>query len=279
MFAGLLNAALNMILVIVFHLGVAGAAIATVFSQMISCVLVLRCLIKSKESYRLDLKQLHINPAILKRIFAIGIPAAIQSTVISFSNVLLQSSVNSFGSIAMAGYTAANNLLGFLYMSVNAISQACMSFTSQNYAVKNMGRVKKVIGRCLLLEVIVAATLGILVHIFGSQLLGIYNSSPEVIEAGRMILHYTTLTYFICGFMDCLPGALRGLGRSTVPMILSVVGTVGTRIVWIYGLFPSHRSLNFLFISYPASWLLTFLMQAVCLCLVIRKIEKKTTPI
>ena len=274
-FAGVTNAVLNMILVIVLHLGVAGVAFATIFSQMISCVLVLRCLMKTQENYHLDMKKLHINPGILKRMFSIGIPAGVQSTVISFSNVLLQSSVNSFGSVAMAGYTAANNLLGFLFMSIDSISQACMSFTSQNYAVKKMDRVKKVLADCMLLEFVVAFCLGALVYVFGEQLLGIYNSSPDVIEAGMKILNYTTLTYFICGFMNCMPGAMRGLGYSTVPMILSVIGTVGTRVLWIYGLFPTHRSLDFLFISYPASWLFTFIMQSICLVFVFRQIHKK----
>jgi putative MATE family efflux protein len=274
--AGVLNAGLNLILVIRFHLGVAGVASATIFSQMVSCVLVLRCLMTSRESYHLDPKRLHINGAILKRIFAIGIPAGIQSTVISFSNVLLQSSVNSFGSVAMAGYTAANNLLGFLYVSINSITQACMSFTSQNYAVGQMNRVKKVLGECLLLEAIVALSLGSVMFFAGSELLGIYTTSQEVVDAGMRILTYTTLTYFLCGFMDCLPGALRGLGHSTVPMILSVIGTVGTRILWIYVLFPRHRSLDFLFISYPASWLFTFVMQSVCLWIVFRRIQNKS---
>jgi Na+-driven multidrug efflux pump len=190
--------------------------------------------------------------------------------------VLLQSSVNSFGSVAMAGYTAANNLLGFLYVSINSITQACMSFTSQNYAVGQMNRVKKVLGECLLLEAIVALSLGSVMFFAGSELLGIYTTSQEVVDAGMRILTYTTLTYFLCGFMDCLPGALRGLGHSTVPMILSVIGTVGTRILWIYALFPRHRSLDFLFISYPASWLFTFVMQSVCLWIVFRRIQNKS---
>lgn len=275
LFAGVINATMNMILVIFFHLGVAGVAFATIFSQMISCILVLQCLMKSRESYRLERKKLKIHADILKKIFAIGIPAGIQSTVISFSNVLLQSSVNSFGSIAMAGYTAANNLLGFHFTCIDAISQACMSFCSQNFAVRKMERVKKVIAECLILDVVVAFSLGGIVYLFGAQILGIYNSAPNVIMAGMKILNYTTLTYFICGFMNCLPGALRGLGYSTIPMILSVIGTVGTRIVWIYALFPHHRTLDFLFISYPASWLFTFALQSVCMVWVFRKIRDK----
>lgn len=269
--SGVINAALNLILVIVFDLGVAGVAYATVFSQMISCVLVLRCLRVTSENYRLEFKKLHINTRILKSIFAIGVPAAIQSVVINFSNVLLQSSVNSFGSISMAGYTAADNLFGFMFVSVDAIAQGCMSFTSQNIAVNRMDRVKAVLKDCMILEFAVAMALGILVFVFGHQLLGIYNSDPDVIAAGMKILYYTTITYFLCGFMNCLPGSMRGLGYSSVPMVLSIIGTVGIRILWIYVFFPLNRTLDFLFISYPASWLVTCIMQLICLIVVFRR--------
>ena len=215
--AGMTNVVLDLLLVIVIPLGVAGVAIGTVASQMISCILVLWCLHRTEGSYQLRFSKLRIRGIYLKRIFQVGIPAGIQSTVINFSNALLQSSVNSFGSTAMAGYTAANNVLGFLYSSINAVTQACMSFTSQ-----------------------------------------------KVIQCGLEILSITTVPYFLCGIMDLIPGALRGMGHSGVPMILSIIGTVGTRILWIYAFFPQHRSLYFLFISYPGSWIATIVMQAVC---------------
>ena len=177
---------------------------------------------------------------------------------------MLQSSVNSFGSTAMAGYTAANNILGFLYVAVNAVTQACMSFTSQNYSVGKQKRMDRVLADCAVLSAAAAAVLGIGAYLFGSQILKIYTADEDVIQCGLQILSITTVPYFLCGIMDLIPGALRGMGHSAVPMILSVIGTVGTRIVWIYVFFPSHRSLHFLFISYPASWILTILMQAVC---------------
>ena len=273
--AGLTNVVLDLLLVIVIPLGVAGVAIGTVASQMISCILVLRCLYKSEGSYQLRFSRLMIRWVYLKWIFQVGIPAGIQSTVINFSNALLQSSVNSFGSTAMAGYTAANNILGFLYAAVNAVTQACMSFTSQNYSVGKQKRMDRVLLDCMLLSAGVSIVLGVGAYVFGSQILRVYTTETEVIQCGLEILSITTVPYFLCGIMDLIPGALRGMGHSAVPMVLSVIGTVGTRIVWIYGFFPQHRSLHFLFISYPGSWIITIAMQAVCFWFVRKKCMKQ----
>ena len=252
---------------------VAGVAIATVFSQFVSCVLVLRCLYMSEGSYQLRFSRLSIKKEYLKQIFQVGIPAGIQSTVINFSNALLQSSVNSFGSVAMAGYTAANNVFGFLYVSVNSITQACMSFTSQNYGVRKWKRMDRVLVDCIILSVVCSLTLGCCAYFFGPEILQIYTREPDVIHAGMEIMTFATVPYFLCGLMDLFPGALRGMGHSGVPMILSIIGTVGTRIVWIFGIFPSHRSLSVLFISYPVSWILTILMQVCCFYFVRKKVH------
>lgn len=273
--SGALNIVLNLLFVIVLHLGVAGVAIATVIAQMLSCVLVLRCLYKSESSYQLRFSKLTLKRAYLKQIFQVGIPAGIQSTVINFSNVLLQSSVNSFGSIAMAGYTAANNIFGFLFTSINSVTQACMSFTSQNFGAGNWKRMDKVLRNCILLSVIVSVVLGGGAYIFGPELLKIYTSDAAVIQCGMEILLYTTVTYFMCGLMDLFPGALRGMGYSAVPMVLSVIGTVGTRILWIFMVFPKHRSLDILFISYPASWLVTIMLQVICYFFVRKRVKKQ----
>lgn len=273
--SGAANAALNLLMVIVFSMGVAGVAVATVISQCISCVMVLSCLIRTESSYQLSLKKLRIRPAYLLQIFQVGIPAGIQSTVITFSNVLLQSSVNSFGSTAMAGYTAANNIFGFLYTSINSVSQACMSFTSQNYGAGKKKRMDLVLRDCLILTVVIGLLMGGGAYLFGPELLHIYTSDEAVIACGMEILLYTTVTYFLCGIMDLIPGALRGMGRSAVPMLLSVIGTVGTRIIWIYLIFPAHRSLAVLFISYPVSWLATIIMQAACFFFVRRNVHSK----
>lgn len=273
--SGCINAVLNLILVIGFSLSVVGVAVATVISQMISCILVLRCLYKSEGSYQLRFSKLKINKKYMIQIFQVGVPAGIQSTVINFSNVLLQSSVNSFGSAAMAGYTAANNILGFLYQSINSVTQACMSFTSQNYGVGKYKRMDRVLADCMILTVAVSLIFGCSAYFFGNYILRIYTSDAEVIKCGLEILSITTVPYFLCGIMDLFPGALRGMGYSAVPMILSVIGTVGMRVLWIYVVFPLNRSLYVLFISYPASWGITIVMQVICYIFVRKKVHGK----
>ncbi len=273
--SGITNACLNLLLVIVFKMDVAGVAIATVISQMISCVLVLICLYKTDAVYQLRFKKLRIKWEYLGQIFRIGIPAGIQSTLISFSNVLLQSSVNSFGSIAMAGYTAANNVLSFLYMGANSITQACMSFTSQNYGARKPKRMDKVLIDGLILQVVICLTLGVLAYVFGNQVSHIYTDDPNVIKCSVEILALTTVPYFLCGFMDTFPGVLRGMGRSTVPMILCLLGTVGVRILWIYCFFPHNRTLGYLFVSYPVSWIATIVMQLIYYIFVRKEVHKE----
>lgn len=272
--AGTANAVLDLVLVIIFKMGVAGVAIGTITSQFISCVLVIRCLCKTDAIYKLYISKLRIKKYYLIQILKVGLPAGIQSTVINFSNVLLQSSVNSFGEIAMAGYTAANNILGFLYVSVNSVTQACMSFTSQNYGVRKFKRMDKVLANCAILSIIVSVVIGGGSYLLGHQILGIYTKQEDVIQCGMEILSISTIPYFLCGLMDMIPGSMRGVGYSAVPMILSIIGTVGTRLVWIYGVFPEHRSLYVLFMSYPVSWGLTIVMQAICLVFVRGKIRK-----
>ena len=273
--SGVVNACLNMLLVIVFHLDVAGVAIATVISQVISCVLVIGCLYKTDAVYQLRFKKLRIKKKYLVQIFRIGIPAGLQSTLISFSNVLLQSSVNSFGSIAMAGYTAANNILSFLYMAANAVTQACMSFTSQNFGARKPKRMDRVIIDGMILQFVICLSLGTLAYVFGSQISSIYTDNPDVIKSSVEILALTTIPYFLCGIMDAWPGIIRGMGRSTVPMILCLIGTVGVRILWIFFFFPHHRTLRYLFISYPVSWIATIIMQLVYFFIIRKEIHRE----
>ena len=273
--SGLVNAGLNMILVICFHMAVEGVAIATVISQLLSCMMVLSCLYRTQGCYQFRFSKLGLKSIYVLQIFQVGIPAGIQSTVINFSNVLLQSSVNSFGSVAMAGYTAANNIFGFLYTSVNSVTQACMSFTSQNFGVGKYKRMDRVLIDCLILTVTVGLTLGCGAYFFGTEILQIYTEDPEVIRCGIEILSITTVPYFLCGIMDLFPGALRGMGYSVVPMILSIIGTVGMRILWIFVFFPQNRSLFFLFISYPGSWIATIVMQVVCFFFVRRHLRRR----
>ena len=270
--AGVLNVILNLVLVIVFGLDVAGVAIATVFSQFVSCILVLICLCRSDAAYKLDFKKLRIDFGQLSEILRIGVPAGIQSVVINFSNVLLQSSVNTFGADAIAGYTACHSIMGFLYAAVNSITQGCMTFTSQNLAAGKAERLKKIMKSSFMLETVVGLGLGVLCYVFGRQIFSLYSPSKPVIDCGMEIAVITYLPYVFCGYMDCFTGQLRGLGHSTLPMVLSIIGVVGIRAFWIFFIFPLHRTLLFLFVSYPFSWLFTIAMQAISLALVSKRI-------
>ncbi len=273
--SGAVNAGLNILFVTVFSMGVSGVAIATVISQALSCLLVIITLLKCPEEYRLHPSRLKINFRIMQKIFAIGLPAGIQAAAINFSNVLLQSSVNSFGEYAMAGYTAAHNVFGFIYAAANAITQGCMTFTSQNLGAGKYDRLHRVLKDSLILETVFCFAIGSIAFFFGPQIISIYSPDQTVIEYGMEVLTLTTLTYFLCGYMDCLPGAMRGMGYSSVPMIISIVGTVGLRILWIYFIFPYRRDMTFLFASYPVSWIGTCLMQAICYIVINRKVMKK----
>lgn len=273
--AGITNVVLNLIFVIKFNMDVAGVAIATVISQALSCTLVLRLLIKATGAYHLDIRALRIDKAILLDMLRIGLPAGIQGMLINFSNVLIQSSVNSFGSLAMAGYAAASNINGFLYMAVNAVTQTCLNFTSQNYGVGNFKRIDRVVVMCVAMDLVVGTILGVLSCVFGQELLGIYSTDPTVIAYGMENIIVICLPYALCGVMDTLPGAIRGMNYSTVPMFITLTGVCLFRIFWIYTIFPMHRTLTNLFISFPVSWVITIIMQSVCFMIVRSKARKK----
>ena len=275
--SGSVNVVLNLIFVIRFHMGVAGVAIATVISQAISCVLVLRCLYRTESSYQLRFSRLGMKAKYVKQIFQVGVPAGIQSTIINFSNVLLQSSVNSFGSIAMAGYTAANNIFGFLYVSVNSVTQSCMSFTSQNYGAGKYNRINRILLTGQGCVIVVGVVLGNLAVLFGHQLLHIYSSNPDVIAAGMVRLHIISATYALCGIMDVMVGALRGLNYSVLPMVVSLVGACGLRLVWIATVFqmPEFHTVQVVYLSYPITWIITLSTHILCYCIIKRRLTKK----
>ena len=259
--AGIVNAALNLFLVIVLHLGVAGVAIATVIAQMISCLLVLRCLYRSDGSYQLRFSAMTIKWIYLKQIFQVGIPAGIQSTVINFSNVLLQSSVNSFGSIAMAGYTAANNIFGFLYAAANSITQACMSFTSQNYGAGRPDRVKKSYFISLGYSFGVGLVLGAALFFCGPSFLALFTTETAVIDAGMKRVAVMAFAYCVSAFMDCTIAASRGLGKTVVPTVIVVLGSCVFRVIWVYTIFAHFHTIPALYLLYPCSWILTALAE------------------
>ena len=272
--AGILNVALNLFLVIVFKMGVAGVAIATTISQALSATLVIICLCKTDAIYKLEISKLRIYKDKLLNLLRIGIPAGIQGTLISFSNMTIQSSVNSFGSYAMAGYAAANNVEGFLYVSVNALSQATLTVTSQNMGVKNYKRVDRGFLECMAISLTVATTLGCLAYIFGDSLLHLYTTDEEAISYGVIKFLITCIPYGLCGLMDAFPNFLRGQGYSIAPTIISLAGTCLFRILWVMTIFRHFHTLESLYISFPVSWGFTALLQFVCYLFIRRKREK-----
>lgn len=273
--AGVINVILNILLVTVFSLGVAGVAIATVISEGVSCVLILLCLKHETGAIRLYFNRIKINPSKCVDIMKIGLPAGLQGCIFSISNVLIQSSVNSFGSTVMAGNTAASNIEGFVYVSMNSLHQTCISFTSQNFGAGKFKRIKKVLINCLIIVAITGLVLGNSAYFFGKFLLSAYNNEAEVISYGLIRLSIISTMYFLCGLMDVMVGAMRGIGYSILPMIVSLVGACGLRIVWIYTVFVKFRTLDILFISYPVTWTITFLSHLVCYYIVTRKYKDK----
>ena len=275
--AGFINVILNTIFIIVFHQGVAGVAWATIISQSFSAFLVLYCLMHNHASYQLQLKKLILHKDKVLRILRIGIPAGLQGAVFSVSNVLIQSSVNSFGPIAVAGNTAASNLEGFVYNSMNSIHQTAISFTSQNMGANKTKRVGKIAIICLLLVTSVGMILSGIELVFNHPLLSLYTNDLEVIAYGHKRLLYILTLYFICGWMDVMVGVLRGMGYSIMPTIVSLIGACGLRIVWVFTIFAHFHSLEILYLSYPVTWIVTFLVHLSCFFILYHKLLKRTT--
>lgn len=278
--SGIINILLNLLFVIAFNMSVAGVAIATVISQVVSCVLVMITLFKTKQPYRFRFNELRIDGKALWEITKIGLPAGIQSSIFSISNVIIQSSVNQFGTIAMNGNSAAQSIEGFVYTSMNSVYHAALAFTSQNYGAKCEKNIKKITIYSLIIVTMIGLIMGVPLFIFGKQVLTIYTKIPEEINVGYIRLHYLCLPYFLCGIMDVMVGVLRGLGYSTIPMIVSILGVCGFRILWIYAVFyqitdfSSYTHLNYLYISYPISWIITFIAHLISYYICSRKVFK-----
>ncbi|MCE5342948.1 MAG: MATE family efflux transporter [Eubacteriales bacterium] len=277
--SGLLNIVLNLLFVIVFHMSVAGVALATIISQCLSAVLVMRCLMHSTGSVRFTPREMRLDRESLKPILRIGLPAGLQGSLFSISNVLIQSTVNSFGSVVMAGCAASGSLEGFVYTSMNSISQTCLIFVGQNAGARQYQRVRRILWICLATVTVVGITIGGLFTFFAAPLIGIYNTDPEVVRQGMIRLNIIGTTYFLCGVMEVLVGQLRGLGYSLLPMITTLTGVCGLRIIWIYTIFAQYQSLNVLLWSYPISWLITALFHAVTYAVVQRKIPRVNEPL
>ena len=271
MAAGVVNVLLNLLFVIRFEMGVAGVALATVISECVSTALILLCLSHSHSMCQLSVRDLRIYPDQLRAILRVGLPAGIQSVVFNVSNVLIQSSVNTFGYVVMAGNTASSNIEGFVYTSMNAVYQTALSFTSQNMGAGQYKRVDRVLIDCLVLVSVVGLVLGNGAYLLGRQLLGIYSPDPEVITYGLYRMGVVTVPYFICGIMDVLSGSIRGLGYSILPMIVSLTGACLLRVVWILTIFQVYHTQFSLYLSYPVSWILTAATHLICYLVVRRR--------
>ena len=278
--SGIINACLNLFFVIVCGMSVDGVATATVISQYISLALVVRCLCRSEGLSHLELKSIRLNREESLRMIQIGLPAGLQSTLFSIANVLIQSSVNSFGANVVAASTASASIEGFVYTAMNSVFHAAITFTSQNLGAGKIERIKKVLGACMTTVLLIGVPLCLICHFFGTSLLSIYVSSSDatyetVIRDGMIRLHCIACDYFICGMMEVMCGMVRGLGKSWLPMFVTGVGACLSRIVWIYTVFQAFHTPRVLYLSYPMSWVLTFVMHSVCFLVIYRQYEKR----
>ena len=277
--AGVLNVALNLVFVTVFHMNVAGVALATIISQGVSAGLVIRALMRRQDDCHLQLNRLKIHKEQLVKMVRIGLPAGVQGSLFSISNVIIQSSINSFDSAALvAGNGAATNIEGFVYTALNAFSQTAVNYVGQNAGAMQYQRIRKICRACLVCVGITGLTLGPLTFLAGPSLLSFYiTDSAEAIAWGVTRMSYICLFYCLCGLMDVTTGALRGLGSSFVPMVVTVMGVCVLRILWVYTVFqiPQYHTPNCLYLSYLVSWTLTFLVQLPMLGYILRKRERQ----
>ncbi len=275
--AGAVNVVLNLLFVIVFKMDVSGVALATIISESLSAFLVIRCLMRETGAIKLELKKLRVHKAELISIIRIGLPAGFQGIVFALSNVVIQSSVNLFGNIVVAGNSAAANIEGFVYMAMNSFYQATLSFMSQNFGAGEYKRLNKILACGELCVIMVGLVLGNAAVLFGNQLLRIYTDSPEVIAAGMVRLHYISKVYFLCGIMDVLVGALRGIGYSVLPMVVSLLGACGLRLLWIATVFqiPEFHKVEVVYLSYAITWIITAGVHFLCYVIVRKKVTRK----
>lgn len=273
-FTGIINVVLNVVLVVGFHFDVAGVAIATIVAQYISAIFIVIRLANIENACRLNFRKVRIYKEELKEIIRIGLPAGFQSSLFSFSNVLIQSTINTFGSVAIAGNTAAQNADAIIYTCTNAVSQTAMTFSSQNIGAKKYENLRKVYFMCMGFALIISVCFGAIGLLFPEQIIGIFTTEPEVIEMGKQRLYIMMTTYFICSIMDVSGCQIRGMGKSIEPMIITLLGACGIRVLWLYTGYPLKRELWNLYLSYPLSWLITFIALFICFFVFERRIKK-----
>lgn len=275
--AGIINVGLNLLFVILLKMDVAGVALATVLSQCVSAGLIVLCLIKDDTAIHLDIKSLKINKHVLASVVRVGLPAGFQGMIFSLSNVVIQSSVNLFGDTVVSGNSSASSIEGFVYMAMNTFHQAAISFTSQNMGAGKYRRIPKILLSSLLCVTVTGLAVGWTAYLLGQPLLGIYSKTPEVIQAGMNRLSVIATTYALCGTMDVMVGMLRGLGYSIMPMIVSLLGACGLRILWIATVFqmPEYHTVRTVYLSYPMSWAVTFAVHIICYLIAWRLLKRR----
>ena len=273
--AGILNALLNLFFVITLKMDVAGVGLASSISSYVSAGMIIYALVHETDPVKLNLRKLSIDKESLIDIAKVGIPSGIQGTVFSLSNVVIQSSVNEFGKITMAGNGAAASIEGFVYNAMNAFYQTCMTFTSQNLGAGKVKRIKKILATCQLCVIVTGLIAGLGAYAAGDFLLGLYSDDPAVIAAGFDRMYYVGRIYFICGIMDVSVGALRGMGASVGPMIVALLGACAFRLVWIATYFQAHHTINNHYISYPLSWIITGFVHFLTFLFVYRRACKR----
>ncbi len=278
--AGVVNVVLNLFFVIVLKMDVAGVALATVISQCISAALVLWCLMRETDAVKFDFRKLKLDIPVLRRILQVGIPAGFEGVVFSLSNVVLQSSINGFGAVVMAGSAAAASIEGFVWVSMNAFSQGVLTFTSQNIGAGKYTRIKRIVLTCLLCSAIAGLVLGNAAYLLGGPLVSIYDPRPEIVAPALIRMRYVASFYFLCGIMDIMGCAVRGMGHPTAPTVVSLLGACGLRLVWVFTVFqiPAFHTEAMLFLSYPVTWVITFLAHLVCFLILRRKLPKTDSP-
>lgn len=271
--AGIINVFLNLFFVLVCKMDVAGVALATTISQYISTALILICLLREKDFFKLIIRDLHINKTALTNILKIGIPAALQCSVFYISNFVIQSAINGFGPVVMAGNAAGSNIELFVWVFMCGFEQVGMSYISQNLGANNRKRVDQSFNLSMICTTITGIVLGLLVSFFARFFISLYTADVQAADQGIIRMHIILTTYFLCGIMDCLTANIRGFGSSLAPSIISIFGACILRIVWIFTVFqiPQFHTLFCLFLAYPLSWTITSLMLAVCYIVVRNK--------
>lgn len=282
--SGIINVLLNLLFVIVLHMDVAGVALATIISQAVSAALVIMSLIHSDGAIRLYISRIRVHKDKLISIIAVGLPAGLQGSIFSVSNVIIQSSINFFGDAAMAGSGAAANIEGFVYMAMNSVYQAAITFTSQNFGAKKLKRIKTIAFECMGLVTIVGMGLGLLIKLFDEPLLSIYTDVPQEIAFGVTRMTIILSTYFLDGWMDVMVGMLRGIGHSVLPTVTTIAFVCGFRMIWIFTFFAQYKisvgydptkSLTVLFLSYPLSWTMAMISHTICFLIIFARQKKK----